>query len=211
MRRQALDTLTAAGRLTSRRRGFTLIEVLVVISVISILVAMLFPGVRAALWSSKAQNSRNILAQIGIAIELFRDMQGSYPEGAAFCGPKLTEELGSLLKTRQASYIDTNADRKLDTVVDAWGRPFIYTRYMATSGVPGSSNGEGGKQPINNPTTYDLFSCGAYADKVIAQTTWDLYQGGALANNGSKYDHDGEKLMSGSKPTGEINRYIGNW
>ncbi|HUT36768.1 MAG TPA: prepilin-type N-terminal cleavage/methylation domain-containing protein [Planctomycetota bacterium] len=201
----------------TRRAGFTLIEVLVVISVISILLALLFPGVRAALWSSDTQNTRTLVAQLGVAIELFRDMQGSYPEGSAFSGEKLVSELGSLLKVRSSSFIDSDGNGTRDTVVDAWGRPFVYTRYVATAATtnPGDSNGEDGIQPLQNPSRFDVFSGGAFGDKVVAGAAGgDLgegYQTEALKNDGSKYNHDGEKVKAGSTPTGEVNYYFGNW
>ena len=203
----------------TRRRGFTLVELLVVISVVATLVAMLFPGIRAALWSSKTQTSRLTMAQVGMAIDLFRDMRGFYPEmeSAAFCGPKLVEELGSLLKTRDTSFVDTDNDRKLDTVVDAWGRPFIYTRYVkdltrAPNQNPGDSNGENGIQPIHNRTTYDLFSCGSFAEQVMVTKPYDAFQKNALTHtNGLSYTHDGEHVKAGGKPTADVNRYLGNW
>jgi len=198
-----------------RRRGFTLIEILVVISVISILLALLFPGVRAALWSSKTQATRLTMAQVGMAIDLFKDMREHYPEmdTAAFCGPKLVEELGSLLKVRETSFIDTDGDDVRDSVVDAWARPFIYTRYVkeAANQDPGDDNEENGIQPIYNRRTYDLFSCGAFADKVMNIKPWATFQANALDNDGRRYTHDGEHVRAGGKPTADVNRYIGNW
>ncbi len=215
MRDTAAIALFAGPR--KRPGGFTLIEVLVVISVISILVALLFPGVRAALWSSKAQTSRVTLAQFCVAIELFKDMRGYYPVGSDVANRTVVAQLGDLLKVRQTSFIDTDNDRVLDCVVDAWGRPFIYTRYVADTTKapqqdPGQSNGEDGIQPINNPRTFDLFSCGAFAELVVGSpNNAKKYQADALANDGKKYTHDGERVKQGAKETGDINRYIGNW
>lgn len=206
---------TRCCRRVGRPQGYTLVEILVVIAVISILVSLLFPGVRAALWSSHSQTTRATLSQIGMAIELFREMRGHYPstKDGAWTNPKLVQELGSLLKLRDTCFLDTNSDGKGDVVVDSWARPFLYTRYVATAPqtTPGSNNGEGAIQPIMNPTTYDLFSCGSYADKVVCELNvaignFSQYQTEGFANNGLKYIHDGQRLS-----TREINYYIGNW
>lgn len=195
-----------------RIQGYTLVEVLVVIAVMCILVGMLFPGVRAALWSSKAQTTRATLSQIGMAIELFRGMRNEYPstKDGAWCNPKLVQELGSFLKVRDTAFIDVNADGKGDVVVDSWGRPFLYTRFVAAAPpVPGSDNDEGGIQPVMNPSGYDLFSCGPYADKLICDVTpatFAQYQAGGFANDGQKYLNDGRKLSPR-----ETNYFIGNW
>jgi len=215
-----MRSTAAISRFAGTRRplhGFTLIEVLVVISVIAILVALLFPGVRAALWSSKSQTSRITLAQFSVAIELFKDMRGYYPVGSDFANRTVVSQLGDLLKVRESSFIDTDNDRIRDAVVDAWGRPFIYTRYVADitkapQQNPGQSNGENGVQPINNPRTFDLFSCGAFAELVVGSpNNAKKYQTDALVNDGKKYTHDGERVKQGAKETGDINRYIGNW
>jgi len=200
-----------------QRAAFTLMEVLVVISVMAILVTLLFPGVRAIVFGSKSQSTRHVISQVEMAINLHRDMRGSYPEMDAddpFCGRKLVEQLGDLLKVRESCFLDTNGDGKLDTVVDAYRRPLIYTRYVATVSTkdPGATNGEGGIQPLYRPTTYEIFSCGAYADLVLLSTSLESYQSKALENNGQKYTHDGKRVTGkGNKPTSLVNRYIGNW
>jgi len=199
--------------LRTRRAAFTFVEVLVVISVISILLGLLYAGVSAALRASKEQNTRTLVAEVGIAIANFYNMQDTYPkmETGEFCGATLVEELGSLLQVRSLTSVDT-PDGK--AVADAWGRPLMYTRYVAAaaSTAPGASNGEGGIQPINNPKTFDLFSTGAYADKITGLTgAGTSVQTVALTVTNGKYAHDGEKIIAGSKPTGEINIYFGNW
>ncbi len=200
----------------NRKSAFTLVEVLVVISVISILLGLLYAGVRASLQGSHAQNTRTIVNEVGMAITSFYNMQSRYPAGeytgTSFSNPALVKQLGSLLQARSSTFVDTDNDNKLDTVVDAWGRPLIYTRYVLNQGDPGADNHEDGIQPLYNPKTYDLFSTGAYADRIAGLTgAGSTVQTEALKITNGKYTHDGEKVKAGSKTTGEINVYYGNW
>ena len=59
--------------------GFTLIEVLVVIAVISILAMLLFPALNRAHESGRRSYCTNNLRQIGIGIQLYRQDQNDRP------------------------------------------------------------------------------------------------------------------------------------
>jgi len=65
--------------MTRRRRGFTLVELLVVIAVIGLLVALVLPAVQAARESARRGQCANNLRQIGIAMLSFHDANKRYP------------------------------------------------------------------------------------------------------------------------------------
>ncbi len=64
------------------RRAFTLIELLVVIAIIAVLIALLLPAVQAAREAARRAQCVNNLKQIGLALQNYHDVQGSFPYGA---------------------------------------------------------------------------------------------------------------------------------
>ena len=60
-------------------RGFTLVELLVVIAVIGILVALLLPAVQAAREAARRTQCQNHLRQIALAVELYHGVKRQFP------------------------------------------------------------------------------------------------------------------------------------
>jgi prepilin-type N-terminal cleavage/methylation domain-containing protein len=63
------------------RAGFTLIEVLVVISIIGVLVALTVPAVQMARESARRSSCANNLRQLAVSAKLHTDAQGTFPTG----------------------------------------------------------------------------------------------------------------------------------
>lgn len=130
------------------RKGFTLVELMLVVIIIGILVAMVMPRLAGRAEQAKAAAARtDIEANIGTALDLYELDNGSYPT---------TSEGLAALRTKPPSAANWRGPYLKKEPKDPWGNPYIYTSPGAhNSDYDLSSYGKNGVEGGDDITNWD--------------------------------------------------------
>jgi len=129
-------TRTDEGR--TRRLGFTLIEVLVVIVVIAILATFVAPSIFRNVGDARVATAKTQIEALGTALDAYRLDNGAYPTTAQGLGALWTRPVIDPPGNWRQPYLRKSVPQ------DPWGHAYVYL-------APGRANAQG----------YDLLSYGA--------------------------------------------------
>ena len=196
-----------------------------VISVISILAALLFVAVKTAGQSSFISATKSTIAEVATALEFYRQSRDVLPP-ETYPGPKMASSeslayhLGvaeTFVQLKKVATADTDGDGGVE-LLDAWAQPLVYNRWHF-SGDPTEvfigGDDFADYMPIHNPKSFDLFSVGQQANHIsgLAPTPATVanleFDKNATANppTRDRYVREEIKVAGSKKP----NKYIGNW
>ncbi len=174
--------------LSSGRRGFSLIELLVSIGVIGVLLALLLPAVADSREAARRTQCSNNLKQIGLALHNYHDVHSVFPPGALFSN-ELSWHVFILPQLDQASLhakFNFNEGQYWATEVNHKNNPYGATRvdqYLCPSG------------PIDHSQTSLDMVDGAHA--------WTTHYYGIMGPRGEKPSGGEYRLQSGFGPFGD--------
>jgi general secretion pathway protein G len=109
----------AAARRGFRQAGFTLLELLVVLTIVSLLAVVVGPQVVRYLGKAKAETAKLQIRTVATALELYFLDNGSYPPQRVGLSALLQAPSGA--PRWNGPYL-----KKADSLIDPWGRPLIY-------------------------------------------------------------------------------------
>jgi general secretion pathway protein G len=102
-----------------RRRGFTLLELMVVLLILGLLTTIAAPRVAKYLRKAKADTARIQVEALGAAVDSFNLDNGRFPTSEE--GLKALVERPQDLTTWDGPYI-----KKQDSLTDPWGKAYLY-------------------------------------------------------------------------------------
>ena len=136
-----------------RERGFTLIEIMIVMVIIAMLAALVGPRIQSALGGSKIKPTRVQLETLAAMIDTFHLDTGRYPTQQEGLQVLVENPAAAPIKNWRGPYLKKNRVPN-----DEWGNPFIYeipSKHamefdIYSLGADGKPGGEGDDAELGN-------------------------------------------------------------
>ena len=180
------------GRLTARRRGISLVEVLVVVAVIGILLALFLPASQSSREAARRLACQNNLKQIGIALHNYHDVHLRFPPGYA---PRLVAP-DNRWEPRYSTY--------------AWGTlilPFVEQATLYNAIDP---SGPSLEDAVEDPKKAPLFVKPLAIYCCASDTGGDTLESAPIPPEHKTLDVDGNGQLGPSNLFGGVSNYVGS-
>jgi general secretion pathway protein G len=137
MKTKSIDA-KAIGRKTLRRRAFTLVEMLLVLTILAILAGIVLPKLSGNTEKAKRTAVATEIASFKTALGMYEIDMGQFPQGRNGLQALMIRPNGAGSASWKGPYLDKDV-----LPVDPWGNAYVYQ-------FPGK----------HNPASYDLYSMG---------------------------------------------------
>lgn len=134
-----MNTITKPQKRLRRQRGYSLLELLVVLAILGLIIAIAAPRVIGYFEASKAKAAKIQIANISTALDLYKLSNNSYPTEQQ--GLKALVEKPDSIATWDGPYLT-----RADGINDPWGKPYNYKVPGLHGAFDVSSLGADGKE-----------------------------------------------------------------
>ena len=155
------------------KRGFTLIEMLLVITIIAILVALLFPAIKQALLRAEIAKAKTTVLSIATAFKAFNSQYGYWPTTATTTPQKMntsffTSAAGNSLGITFLDYSQKDVDAS-GNILDPWKQPYYFSCDTSYNNTVTTNCGSGGGSMAGGVAVWSIGPDGACGTSV---TSW---------------------------------------